>query len=987
MERLGRLERASRVERLEVTCRRFAVLSGVRQEPSSLTACVQPGAGSRKGTLALLVEPAGDHPSLATEAGTLAKAVLLRHYMADRSLSLTSGLLNALEAANSALLRYSNTGATQEPGEAQEKEPRLLGVQSAGSRVRRLQVGLTAAMLRADGSGVYIAQASPAQAYLRHNGAVAAVPEPAGWHSTAKAGAHGAFTLIKPDDEADLFADGQASDDAQDPSTALDFEAEAMLPPPLGASPGVESDLTYRRVEEGDLILLVSSSLARLLDRATVESLVLNADADRVVEALFELAVREGLAQAHACAVELGGPTSSGLDQDWVEPSIALVKPSGEDSDDWSEPPEDKRQRLVFSPAAPGHAGSGEVNTPAEPPAALEAKAPVEHQEQQVAQDVAAPAALMPTGPVRQAPTLLQQTVYRPVLRAPVLWGEDEEDDAGVEDMSHAWSAPDGEQDEDEPQVFPWEATSDRIPFRPTQPLSRTPATSGSYPAPVLFDPPANRQSVPEAPSPARSARTLGKVDPKLVLHRVAVAGRSSLARLGAAAGGMLPESGGSARRSLVKKLPLPTTWSGPRRLQIRLLTGVALLVVLTLLGLSLWRAFGTGKQVQVNTLLQQAKQEELSANQPGTTDTERLIVLQSALDHAQQAALVEPQSSEAKLLADKVQGELDKARGITRLPQATLLFDLSRAEGTKAGANQAALPNSADAPKAQLSSIVIQGNDAYLLDESQGHIYRCNISAQTCARVLSSGDEAGGLKVGQPVAITTKLGSLIALDDKLNVLTFSPDTSAWQAEQLGDADKLQRPKAIATYDGNLYLLGAELGQVSKYVAGKYGAPPVGWIKDAAALEQAKEPVGLAIDGAVYVLLRDGKILLMQGGKLVRTITPKAAPAGAAPAALYTATDTRDLYVMYPSEGAVTRITKEGQTLETFKGPSSAPQLATLSGLSVDEGRGKLYLVSGSQVYEATMPGVAGTKANPDTAAPPPIGADQQPTPRPTAAP
>src|SRR5205823_12331190 len=94
--------------RLEVSCRRFALLSGIAQDATTYVSCVHPrGVGGRKGLLTLVTEPAGVHPGLSTGACGLVHEALVRHYYSDNSLSLTSGLLKALDAANSALLRYN----------------------------------------------------------------------------------------------------------------------------------------------------------------------------------------------------------------------------------------------------------------------------------------------------------------------------------------------------------------------------------------------------------------------------------------------------------------------------------------------------------------------------------------------------------------------------------------------------------------------------------------------------------------------------------------------------------------------------------------------------------------------------------------------------------------------------------------------------------------------------------------------------------------
>src|SRR5205814_4964082 len=124
----------------------------------------------------------------------------------------------------------------------------------------------------------------------------------------------------------------------------------------------------------------------------------------------------------------------------------------------------------------------------------------------------------------------------------------------------------------------------------------------------------------------------------------------------------------------------------------------------------------------------------------------------------------------------------------------------------------------------------------------------------------------------------TTRVGALVAIDNKLVSYLLSPDTGGWQAETLGDADALQTPKDVATYDGNLYLLESRPGQISKYLSGQYGQSPADWIKDEATIEAMKAPVAMAIDGEIYVALADGRILTMQAGKLDKTITPKAVP-------------------------------------------------------------------------------------------------------------
>src|SRR6266566_6383077 len=146
--------------RLEVSCRRFAILSGVEQDPGDYAICVHPSSPGlqRKGTLALITEPAGSHPSLATEACKLTQRVVVESYFADSALSLTSSLLNALDHANTALLEYNYSSPDSSSG-----GPGDVAVQSGGVKPRRAKVGVTALLIRPDGAGIYLSQMAPTQ--------------------------------------------------------------------------------------------------------------------------------------------------------------------------------------------------------------------------------------------------------------------------------------------------------------------------------------------------------------------------------------------------------------------------------------------------------------------------------------------------------------------------------------------------------------------------------------------------------------------------------------------------------------------------------------------------------------------------------------------------------------------------------------------------------------------------------------------------------
>jgi hypothetical protein len=465
-----------------------------------------------------------------------------------------------------------------------------------------------------------------------------------------------------------------------------------------------------------------------------------------------------------------------------------------------------------------------------------------------------------------------------------------------------------------------------------------------AHPRPARFQPP--KVNMPSLPQVHAGAALRGVVSWASATGRALIpSGRPSLS---------LP----SLPVPRLNGRPLSMPQLAGHTLPLRLVIVAALGLVVLLLALSVATMAGSTKKQANDTLLVAAQQLETEANQPGLTDAERREKLEGALAKAQQALAADPTSDEADLLVGKLQTDLDKIDGITRLSGVKLLFTLEPtaqdATGADTGTAQAAAPISGTLP---VQDVVVQSNDLYVLDRTTNRVYRCQVATQGCTPILSGGDTAGSEKVGVIQHITLRIGAPVVVDDRMVSYALDTSNGSWQAEPLGDAASLRKPKDIGTYDGNLYLLDAKPGQITKYEAGQYGSPPADWVRADAATKPLDNPVAMAIDGAIYILLADGKIAVMQGGQIAQTITPSV-PGATTPATdLFTSTDVHDIYVLRAGEGLVTRVSKEGKTAGSFKAPAGM-NLDRLSGFSVDESRGKVYLVVGQDVYEGAFPSV-----------------------------
>jgi|GEM_PF-4374008 len=988
--------------RLEVACRRLAVLSGMRQEADDYAVCVHPRAAGlhRKGTLTLLSEPAGRHPSLGVEACRLVQSIVIRHYYGDHSLSLTSSLINALQGANSALLRYnygSDDGAETSPGGAGSVAVRAGGVQTRSARV-----GLAAVLMRPDGEGFYLAQTAPTQVYIRHNGLLTALPEPPGWQETR--GEH-----VVP-----LRRSTESTEEAE--PGGEETPALSVVAPPLGSGPQIEVDLVYRRASKGDLIVMVSSSLARHLDRDTAESIFSSGDADTIIGSLYSMATELGLAEAHACALQVGVEVSSGVETDYSE----IVAPP--DADQVATNGGVRSVPPGSHPALPNFKGALKGSKewlsrkrqplPREAESLPSSHAPSEDYEEMDQTPVPSSASYAPSS-THNAPTeiALSHSLHVPPFLSENRPGEhnmgEELDFDGWEDAPPALGNPlfrleadpvDASEDtESEPVAPEFVRTvirprliangsgngSDGKGYGAMHAEGSNGATvraNGSHhhvpsprPVPALFDPNDDLEGLPQAistPMPAPTHKKSGHLalrsriqNPKFKIQNLrsreinwSLLGRKALRQTGATLRSLLPERAATPSESAAdSKKAVPST-----RLPMRVVIALGLALVTGILLLSVLNMMGGQKQNVVVAHLEEAKRLDLLASQPAASPADKHKNLELALQKAQQALAADPTSVEAKRLVAKIEGTLDKANGITRLANVKLLFDLDvvgKNPDTTPEAKTATegMPQAPISTTARTNDILVQSNDAYILDREKSKIYRCRISTKGCLAILSGGDTVGGQTVGSLVAMALRVGSLVALDSKLTTYVYDADKSGWQAQPLGDAAKLEQPKDVATYDGNLYLLGSRPSQISKYTAGQYEAPPADWIKGQPGMDQVKNAAAMAIDGSIYVLSQDGRIVVLQGGAVARTIALKPGTPGA-PTDIYTSTDTRDLYVVSAPEGTIVRMSKEGQAVATFKLPSSLDGSLGLGGTMVDEGKGKIYFMLGRQAYEAILP-------------------------------
>jgi hypothetical protein len=257
-----------------------------------------------------------------------------------------------------------------------------------------------------------------------------------------------------------------------------------------------------------------------------------------------------------------------------------------------------------------------------------------------------------------------------------------------------------------------------------------------------------------------------------------------------------------------------------------------------------------------------------------------------------------------------------------------------------------------------------------FYLDHDNGLLYQQGRAEP----ILQPGTQIGSFNVRPIQEALWHQNDIIALDrgeqDAPDYRAFLRIGNDWRVEQLNQTETLaitNAPVPMATYDGNLYLWDSKAKQVWRYTSGQYSNPPVPWIVDAgkASLDQV---VDIAVDGRLYLLNRDGSLLVFQGGQFVKQFPAPELAVPLTTVARFIVTDeviSEDgvtqqhpgfFYILDPSNERVFQIDKEeGRLVQQIQARTRGP-LNQLRDVAVDEVRRTLYIANGPHVLQAVLP-------------------------------
>ncbi|HWV36007.1 MAG TPA: hypothetical protein VNZ55_10245 [Thermomicrobiales bacterium] len=313
---------------------------------------------------------------------------------------------------------------------------------------------------------------------------------------------------------------------------------------------------------------------------------------------------------------------------------------------------------------------------------------------------------------------------------------------------------------------------------------------------------------------------------------------------------------------------------------------------------------------------------------------------LEQARSAGAPADLVRPRENQIRLEQDKVENVI-RLEGVTRV---------------------GSLPE--ELQDAQTQAIHTPGG----IFLANGSLYRLRPESREMVIVLQTGTKVEGMTVGDLFGVAYDGETLLTTDGEHVFFAGSADGAAWQAMKLEEINE-QGPwpaGPVSAFSQNMYILEADYRNIYQFVLdpAKDTTTPIDWVLMGDRIP-FKNAVDLTIDGNIYVLIGDGRVLTMyQGAQKATFDIPTFDDENETPLAIVGGSMTGYLYVAVVDDnghGRVIAMDREGGHMSQLAlpeglstdGANVLPPFDELQDIAVDEASGTLYLINGDAVWTA----------------------------------
>ena len=251
------------------------------------------------------------------------------------------------------------------------------------------------------------------------------------------------------------------------------------------------------------------------------------------------------------------------------------------------------------------------------------------------------------------------------------------------------------------------------------------------------------------------------------------------------------------------------------------------------------------------------------------------------------------------------------------------------------------------------ITRAVVGGDQAYVLDAKGKRVLRIPLDGSSAPEtILQDGQPGGFVTAARPMQIawSEQTHSLLMIDDQRQAFAYFPASNGTLPLTIRAADGVGSFDAIAGSGGNLYVLDLKANQVWRYLPGQGGFDS----ERTALLDQAdlRNATELAVGEDVYLLDTKQGMRRFRGKAESAFLISGIDTPLVSPASISVLPGSNRIVVADRGNKRIIVASQDGAFLRQIVSPS----FTDLRAVSVDEGKGLLYVLNGETLLKAAFP-------------------------------
>jgi hypothetical protein len=317
-----------------------------------------------------------------------------------------------------------------------------------------------------------------------------------------------------------------------------------------------------------------------------------------------------------------------------------------------------------------------------------------------------------------------------------------------------------------------------------------------------------------------------------------------------------------------------------------------------------------------------------------------------AALRAAEEALLVAPNDQDVLAVFSEARAKLDDLEGVWR-PELISLWDYGSSQGRHLAASR--------------MQVFVLDPDQDQVTQHMLNQARQSVTGDQLTLVAYRGQSVGEDEIGElRDLVWLRTGAGLA-GDRLLILTkdnkLLQHSQSWGLSWAAFQSDLppDNVRALRPYDNRIYVLDPQQGQVWRFPSTADGFGPQEYYFSVPPPDLSNA-VDMAIDGAVYILMADGKIYKFFGGEIQPFEISRLPQPMVTPIALVSEGDVTSgaLYVADAGAQSVVALTKNGEFIYQIKADHDA--FVGLEALAVEEEDRTLFVLAGGHLYALALP-------------------------------